>query len=234
MAMRLNESEVDPSAVLEAASESILVTTADLDRPGPKVVYVNPTFERMTGWMAKVIFSQGGSIEKFSGDALLALFGVPTPTGLEATSSLHSAVNMIDEVALWNAKRTGAGHSPIDVGVSANFGTAVLGDIGTRESMTFTAIGATVNTAGRMQELCRSQKSRLIVSQSLVERVREESGSELPVLARLSPGGRTPSLSTADQTAAVAAVLEVAARVAHCRHPRAGEARETPLSGRHP
>ena len=349
--MRLDESGLDPSEVLEAASESILVTTADLDRPGPTIVYVNPTFERMTGWaavevignspqllqgektdhsifpgmretlrrgdrwegqavnyrkngtpfvmewsitplrdtagnithyvavqrdvtarveaeqrvkqaqeaaresdrkksnlaryfspamvetlaqrdhalgpvrrqeiavlfvdivgfvaisenlapervvallrsfyrrMAKVIFAQGGSIEKFSGDALMALFGVPSPTGLEATSSLHSAVNIVDEVALWNAKRIEAGRSPIDVGVSANFGMAVLGDIGTRESMSFTAIGATVNTASRMQELCRSLKSRLVVSQSLVGRACEESGSELPVLARLSDGG---------------------------------------------
>jgi PAS domain S-box-containing protein len=352
MPMRFDESGLNPSAVLEAASESILVTRADLDRPGPTIVYVNPTFERMTGWtavevvgnsprllqgkktdysvflgmretlrrgdrwdgqtvnyrkdgtpfvmewsitplrdtagsithyvsvqrdvtvrveaeeriiqaqeaaresdrkrsnlaryfspamvetlaqrdhplgpvrrqeiavlfvdivgfvaiseklapervvallrsfyrrMARVIFAQGGSIEKFSGDSLMALFGVPSPTGLEATSSLHSAVNMIDEVALWNAKRIEAGRGRIDVGVSANFGMAVLGDIGTRESMSFTAIGDTVNTASRMQELCRSLKSRLVVSQSLVGRAREESGSELPMLARLSDGGR--------------------------------------------
>jgi class 3 adenylate cyclase len=142
--------------------------------------------------MAKVIFAQGGSIENFSGDALMALFGVPSPTGLEATSSLHSAVNMIDEVALWNAKRIEAGRSPIDVGVSAHFGMAVLGDIGTRESMSFTAIGDTINTASRMQELCRSLKSRLVVSQSLVGRACEESGNELPVLARLSVGDRHP------------------------------------------
>ena len=141
--------------------------------------------------MAKVIFAQAGSIENFSGDALMALFGVPNPTGLEATSSLHCAVNIIDEVALGNAKRIGAGRSLIDVGVSAHFGMAVLGDIGTREFMTFTAIGDTINTASRMQELCRSLKSRLVVSGSLVGRACEESGNELPVLARLF-GGHHP------------------------------------------
>ena len=51
--MRLDECGVDASAVLEAASESILITSADLDRPGPTIVYVNPTFERMTGWAAR-------------------------------------------------------------------------------------------------------------------------------------------------------------------------------------
>ena len=41
---------IDPAAVVEAAAESVLVTTADLDPPGPSIVYVNPAFERMTGW----------------------------------------------------------------------------------------------------------------------------------------------------------------------------------------
>jgi PAS domain S-box-containing protein len=42
--------QIDPAAVLEAAAESVLVTTADLDPPGPSIVYVNPAFEKMTGW----------------------------------------------------------------------------------------------------------------------------------------------------------------------------------------
>jgi class 3 adenylate cyclase len=82
--------------------------------------------------MAKVIFAHRGSIENFSGDGLMALFGVPSATGREATDALHAAVNIIDEVELWNAERMRAGRSPIEVGVSANFGVVVLGDIGTR------------------------------------------------------------------------------------------------------
>jgi adenylate cyclase len=138
--------------------------------------------------MAKVIYAHRGSIDKFSGDAVMALFGVPNPTGREATDALHAAVNIIDEVELWNAKRMRAGRTPIDVGVSADFGVVVLGDIGTRESMSFTAIGAAVNTASRMQELCRVLQSRLVVNQSLVARACEESGDQLVVLRRLSEG----------------------------------------------
>jgi len=139
--------------------------------------------------MAKVIFAHRGSIDKFSGDALMALFGVPNPTGLEATDALHAAINIIDQVELWNAKRINAGRRSIEVGVSANFGVVVLGDIGTRNSMSFTAIGTTVNTASRMQELCRVLQSRLVVSQSLIARAREESGDQLEVFRRLSDAG---------------------------------------------
>jgi PAS domain S-box-containing protein len=139
--------------------------------------------------MSDVIFAHGGSIEKFAGDALMALFGVPDPSGRDATSALLAALGMSDELDRWNAKRVGTGREAIDAGISVHFGVAVLGDIGTRESMSFTAIGDTVNTASRMQALCRDLRRRVVVSQSLVDRVRQESGNDEPVLARLSAGG---------------------------------------------
>lgn len=139
--------------------------------------------------LAKVIFAKGGSVERFSGDALMALFGVPTPVGSEATNALDAAIAMMDEMERWNAKRVKAGRSRIDFGISANLGMAVLGDIGMRESMSFTAIGDTVNTASRLQELCRSLGVRVVASESLVRRALEE-GSRPTDLARLSDAGR--------------------------------------------
>ena len=53
--MSRDSSDPDPETILEAASESIIVTTADLDRPGPVIVYANPAFEKMTGWTAAEI-----------------------------------------------------------------------------------------------------------------------------------------------------------------------------------
>ena len=47
--------DIDPAAVIEAAAESILITTTDLDAPGPAIVYVNPAFERMTGWSSSEV-----------------------------------------------------------------------------------------------------------------------------------------------------------------------------------
>jgi PAS domain S-box-containing protein len=57
--------DIDPAAVIEAAAESILITTADLDAPGPTIVYVNPAFERMTGWSSSEVL--GKSPRKFQG-----------------------------------------------------------------------------------------------------------------------------------------------------------------------
>lgn len=155
--------------------------------PPERVVVLLRSFYRR---MASVIFARGGSVASFSGDGLMALFGVPNPTQLEASNALQAATDMMDEMERWNAKRIKAGRNRIDFGISANFGMAVLGDIGTRDSMSFTAIGAVVNTASRMQELCRSLDVRLVVSQSLVEQALEESGEEPQGLTRLTDGGR--------------------------------------------
>ncbi len=161
-------------------------TTLSEDLAPERVVALLRSFYRR---MATAIFAHDGSIERFAGDALMALFGVPRPTGIEAGSALLTAIAMMEELDRWNAKRSRSGRDPIDVGISANFGTAVLGDIGTRESMSFTAISDTVNTASRMQELCRKLEARLVVSQSLVDRVRSEGGGGLSTLARLVDSG---------------------------------------------
>ena len=57
-----SKSNIDPAAVLEAAAESILVTTSDLDAPGPSIVYANPAFERMTGWSAAEVLGKSPRI----------------------------------------------------------------------------------------------------------------------------------------------------------------------------
>lgn len=57
-----NNSDIDHSAVIEAAAESILITSSNLDYPGPSIVYANPAFERMTGWTRKELFGESPRI----------------------------------------------------------------------------------------------------------------------------------------------------------------------------
>jgi PAS domain S-box-containing protein len=54
--------DIDPAAIIEAAAESILITTADLDHPGPSIVYVNPAFEKMTGWPSAEVLGKSPRI----------------------------------------------------------------------------------------------------------------------------------------------------------------------------
>ena len=124
--------------------------------------------------VATIIFKHDGSIEHFAGDSLMAVFGVPESAGKEASSALFSAIDIMAELNRWNTKRHSSGRQPISVGISAHYGPAVLGDIGTRQSMSFTVIGDTVNVTNRIQGLCRSLDEPLLVSTAIFEQVRLE------------------------------------------------------------
>lgn len=146
--------------------------------PPERVVALLRSFYRR---MADAIFANDGSIEHFAGDSLMAVFGVPEPTGRDATNAVNTAFAMAAELDRWNAKRVAAGREAIAVGISGHYGVVVLGDIGTRESMSFTVIGDTVNTTSRIQELCRSLELPFLVSSELVNQIgKEQPTSAIP------------------------------------------------------
>jgi class 3 adenylate cyclase len=116
--------------------------------------------ERMTAQ----IFTCGGTVEKYIGDAIFAVFGVPTASDSDAANALNCADMMLAALDRWNAERTRDGESPLAVGIGLNYGPVVLGDVGSVHSMSFTVIGDTVNTASRLQALTRTLKTPLVVS----------------------------------------------------------------------
>ncbi|MFD2205688.1 adenylate/guanylate cyclase domain-containing protein [Kiloniella antarctica] len=124
--------------------------------------------------MAKVIFTYQGSIEHFGGDSLLAVFGVPDVNSNDATNALLCSRQMLLELERWNEKRIRHGRQEIIADITAHYGDVVLGDIGIQESMSFTVIGDTVNTTSRLQELCRSLKKRLLVSEEILLQAKSE------------------------------------------------------------
>src|SRR5208337_1169680 len=124
--------------------------------------------ERMTAQ----IFACGGTVEKYIGDAIMAVFGVPTAGANDAANALNCAEKMIDALDCWNAERIRDGETPLAIGIGLNYGPAVFGDVGSEHSMSFTVIGDTVNTAARLQGLTRTLKTPLVVGGSLVDAVR--------------------------------------------------------------
>jgi adenylate cyclase len=105
--------------------------------------------------MEAVVFSHGGTLDKFIGDALLVTFGVPDLAPDDAVRALHCARAMLAEVARWNQERSSHGQDRIEVGIGLHHGPVVMGDIGSERSMAFTVVGDTVNTASRLQGLTR-------------------------------------------------------------------------------
>jgi adenylate cyclase len=142
------------------------------------------------GRMEAVVFEHDGALDKFIGDALLATFGTPDTGENDATDALKCAREMLAVLDLWNEDRVRAGRPPIGIGIGLHYGPAVLGDIGSERSMAFTVIGDTVNSASRLEGLTRVLDTDLVVSETLVQRVREEAaGEDLAILEGLEEAG---------------------------------------------
>lgn len=143
------------------------------------------------GWMEKAIFQCDGSIEGYMGDAVLAIFGFPEAGEKDVSNALHCAYELLDAAQIWNQARAEKGLSPIEIGIGLHYGPVVLGDVGTEEFVEFTVIGDTVNTASRLQEATRTLQCNLVVSQELVNAVKDENESEatMNLLQRLQPHG---------------------------------------------
>jgi len=143
-------------------------TTISEAMPPEQVVMLLRQFhERMTAR----IFAYGGTVEKYVGDAILATFGVPLAGEQDACQALKCADAMLRALDGWNEELIAAEETPLAMGIGLNFGAAVVGDVGSERSMSFTVIGDTVNTASRLQDLTRTLDTALLASDAVIKAV---------------------------------------------------------------
>ena len=122
--------------------------------------------------MTAQIFACGGTVDKYIGDAIVAVFGVPSASSKDAANALACAGKMLDALESWNDDRERAAERRLAMGIGVNYGPAVVGDVGSEYSMSFTVIGDTVNTAERLQTLTRTLGTPLVVGDALVTAVK--------------------------------------------------------------
>ena len=118
--------------------------------------------------VTRAIEAEGGLIEKFLGDGILAVFGVPQVRSDDPARALAAARAVLSEIARWPAD-LGDGHSPIAVGIGASFGEVFAGTIGDESRLEFTVIGDTVNVAARLQEMTKERGTMLLATSAIVE-----------------------------------------------------------------
>src|SRR6266576_5791199 len=140
--------------------------------------------------MTAQIFACGGTVEKYIGDAIFAVFGLPNAGPQDAANALTCADRMVVALKEWNAERATEGEPPLSIGIGLNYGPAVIGDVGSEHSLSFTVIGDTVNTASRLQSLTLSLATPLVVGGALVEAIAAaSSGDAAALLERLQDEG---------------------------------------------
>jgi adenylate cyclase len=155
--------------------------TSMAERMAPEAVVamLRQYHERMTAQ----IFACSGTVDKYIGDEIFAVFGVPTASEEDAANALKCADLMLLALDCWNEEREERGEQHLAIGIGLNYGPAVLGDVGSEHSFSFTVIGDTVNTASRLQRLTRSLETPLVVGAPLVDAVKSGADEAASALA---------------------------------------------------
>ena len=129
-------------------------------QPEKVVQLLNKYFTAMTD----IIFAHGGTLDKFLGDGLMALFGAPTATPQDASNALDAAVAMQRRVMAINDDLRSEALPEVAIGIGMHTGVATVGYIGSERRSEYTAIGDTVNTASRLEK--NSQGGQILISEA--------------------------------------------------------------------
>src|SRR5438045_810572 len=168
---------------LGGVSQTITILFADIrgftriseHAPPEKIVsLLNRYFSAMTD----IIFAHGGTLDKYLGDGLMALFGAPTATPDDASNALNAAVAMQRRVIGINEELRAEGFNEIGIGIGLHTGEATVGYIGSERRSEYTAIGDTVNLASRLES--NSIGGQILIS----EATRQAAGDIFPLVKR--------------------------------------------------
>ena len=128
---------------------------------------LNEYFERMV----EVIFKHEGTLDKFVGDEIMALFGAPVSHGDDAYRAVKTALEMKGVLAQFNRERVEAGEQEIRIGIGINTGECIAGYIGSSRALEYTVIGDTVNTGSRLCSVAKADE--IIISEATFEMVKD-------------------------------------------------------------
>lgn len=145
------------------------------------VAMLNDYFERMV----EIVFRYEGTLDKFVGDEIMALFGAPVSAPDDAVRAVRAALDMLDELKRFNAERAAAGKVSFEIGIGLNTGDVVAGYIGSSKALQYTVIGSPVNLAAR---LCSAATGmQVLISETTWVAVRDR--FDVRELASMQPKG---------------------------------------------
>jgi adenylate cyclase len=155
--------------------------------------------------MVDVVFKNEGTLDKFIGDAVMAIFGAPVPQTDHALRACKTAVGMMAELKVLRQKWAQEGRDPFAIGIGINTGEVIVGNLGSEQRFDYTVIGDPVNLAARLESLNKEfpQASGIIISDFTYALVKDQvdarplgevkvKGKDRPVIAYELLGVKNP------------------------------------------
>ena len=148
---------------------------------------LNEYFTEMVG----IVMAEDGVVDKYIGDAIMAVFGAPVPKKDDAVNAVRAAVRMRTALAHLNARLSARGLTPLRTGIGIHTGEVVAGNIGSEQRMEYTVIGDAVNLASRLESNTKDLGVDVLISEDTWQLVKDHIVArpvkELTVKGRLRP-----------------------------------------------
>ncbi len=178
-ALQAGEGDLREAAILYADIRSFTSTSSLL--PPEKVLSVLAEYQNIA---VEVINREGGQIDKFLGDGILATFGAVAPSETYAADALRAAQGLVDAVSIAQDRFKEAGWpKDLRIGTAVAAGPVTVGVIGSKDRLEFTVIGDAVNRAAKLEDANKAQKSSALTDCSSLDLAKAQgySGSELDI-----------------------------------------------------
>jgi len=129
------------------------------------------TLNEFLNEMVEVIFAHGGTLDKFVGDCVMAIWGAPVRQDNHAELAARAALEMQAALRRLNEKWREQGRPELSIGVGINTGEMIFGNIGAERRMDFTVIGDNVNLASRLESSTKELKAAIVISEATYQRI---------------------------------------------------------------
>lgn len=122
--------------------------------------------------MVRIILEHGGVVDKYVGDAIMAVWGAPVSKDNDVYNSVMACLRMRESLNEFNNELIAEGKKVLKIGMGLNYGPLIAGNIGSEERMEYTVIGDTVNTASRVESVTKTFGTDFLISQAILDQVR--------------------------------------------------------------
>ncbi len=146
--------------------------TAISERLEPETIveFLNEYFAAMV----HEIFAEQGTLDKFMGDGIMAVFGAPISRPDDPVRAVRSARGMRRSLRAFNERQRERGGLQIDIGIGISHGESISGNIGSEQRMEYTVIGDSVNLASRLEGLTKNHPYKILINDRIYEQVKDQ------------------------------------------------------------